>query len=187
MTLPELLAVKGQISLDDRRRIVQQAIVLLDQVYVHLPLKRAMHAVDPLQQLRLLQHRLTELTEDQLGPDIVFHAEVADIFTSLRDLHTHYVLPEPFQSHQAYLPFLVEECEVRGTRRFVVSKLASDSHFDRASFQPGVEITHWNGVPIRTSRRAERGAPEREQRAGPLRARPRRAHDPGSRPHVTTG
>jgi Peptidase family S41/Amidohydrolase family len=147
MELPNLLAIKGQMTLDDRRRIVHQAIVLLDQVYVHLPLKRAMHAVDPLQQLRLLQHRLTELTPDQLGPDIEFHAEVADIFTSLRDLHTHYVLPEPFQSHQAYLPFLVEECQVGGESRFVVSKLASD--FEHPNFRPGVEITHWSGVPIR--------------------------------------
>ena len=63
MTLPELLTVKGEVTLEDRRHIVQQAIVLLDQVYVHLPLKRAMHAVDPLQQLRLMQHRLTELTD----------------------------------------------------------------------------------------------------------------------------
>jgi cytosine/adenosine deaminase-related metal-dependent hydrolase/C-terminal processing protease CtpA/Prc len=149
MTLSELLTVKGDVTLEDRRHIVQQAIVLLDQVYVHLPLKRAMHAVDPLQQLRLMQHRLTELSEDQLGPDIEFHAEVAEIFTALRDLHTHYVLPEPFQSHEAYLPFLVEECAADGRTRFVVTKLATDATFERRSFQPGVEITHWNGVPIR--------------------------------------
>jgi Amidohydrolase family/Peptidase family S41 len=147
MDLPELRSITGQMTLDDRRKIVHQAIVLLDQVYVHLPLKRAMHAVDPLQRLRLLQHRLSELTPDQLGPDLEFHAEVTDIFTSLRDLHTHYVLPEPYQSHQAYLPFLVEECLVRGASRFVVSKLASD--FEHPTFQPGVEVTHWNGVPIR--------------------------------------
>jgi cytosine/adenosine deaminase-related metal-dependent hydrolase len=148
MELAELLAIRGEMTLEQRRQVVDQAIVLLDQVYVHLPLKRAMHAVDPLQGLRLLQHRLSELTEDQLGPDIEFHAEVTDIFTSLRDLHTHYVLPEPFQSHQAFLPFLVEQCFDGGRTRFIVSKLAT--HFEpEGKFEPGAEITHWNGVPIR--------------------------------------
>jgi cytosine/adenosine deaminase-related metal-dependent hydrolase len=146
--LAELLAIRGETTLEQRQRIVEQAIVLLDQVYVHLPLKRAMHAVDPLQRLRLLQHRLSELTDGQLGPDIEFHAELTSIFTSLRDLHTHYVLPEPFQSHQAFLPFLVEQCFDAGRTRFVVSKLAT--HFEPGGqFEPGVEITHWNGVPIR--------------------------------------
>jgi hypothetical protein len=37
--------------------MVEQAIKLLEGFYVHLPLKRAMHAVDPLQSLRLLQRR----------------------------------------------------------------------------------------------------------------------------------
>ena len=31
---------------------------MIEQLYVHLPLKRAMHAVDPLQRLRLLDRRL---------------------------------------------------------------------------------------------------------------------------------
>ena len=39
-----------------------------------------------------------------------FHEELIEIFTSLRDLHTHYVPPEPYRSHTVYLPFLVEAC-----------------------------------------------------------------------------
>jgi hypothetical protein len=38
--------------------IAEQAIVLLESFYVHLPLKRAIHAVDPLQRLRLFQRRI---------------------------------------------------------------------------------------------------------------------------------
>src|SRR5688572_33115882 len=56
--LPSFLAGAGLLTLADRRRIVQQALVLLEQNYVHLPLKKAMHAVEPLPRLRLLLHRL---------------------------------------------------------------------------------------------------------------------------------
>jgi len=57
---------------------------------VHLPFKRAMHAIDPLQRLRLLRHRLAQL------PDGAFHAELLRIFVSLGDLHTNYILPDRY-------------------------------------------------------------------------------------------
>src|SRR2546426_7604976 len=74
-----------------RRQIVDQAIMLLEGFYVHLPLKRAMYAVDPVRRLRLLRYRLPRLKNDRL-----FNAEMTDIFMSLRDLHTDYLLPVPF-------------------------------------------------------------------------------------------
>src|SRR6266576_2488082 len=49
---------KYKLSKRDRLRIVQQALLLLEMNYVHLPLKRAMHAIDPIQRLRLLKFRL---------------------------------------------------------------------------------------------------------------------------------
>ena len=70
--------------------IVEQAIKLLEEFYVHLPMKRAMHAVDPLQRLRLLQRRLPQLTSE-----IAFHHEMTEIFTSLRvacQLHSAHAL-----------------------------------------------------------------------------------------------
>ena len=151
LSLPDLLHRDGDLTLGDRRLIVDQAIVLLDQVYVHLPLKRARYAVDPLQRLRLLQHRLEEAeTVDALGPESEFHEELIDIFTTLRDLHTHYVPPEPYRSHTVYLPFLVEECTRDGRLQYLVSKVAQGSDLDR-SFAKGVEVTHWNGTPIRVA------------------------------------
>ena len=36
------------LSRKDRLRIVDQALLLLEMNYVHLPLKRAMHAIDPI-------------------------------------------------------------------------------------------------------------------------------------------
>src|SRR4051794_1937380 len=38
-------------SLDDMRITVQQAQMLFDELYAHLPLKEAMHAIKPVQRL----------------------------------------------------------------------------------------------------------------------------------------
>ena len=54
-----------------------------------------MHAVDPVQRLRLLQQRLDGYTER------AFHNEMILIFIGLRDLHTNYILPEPYRSRTA--------------------------------------------------------------------------------------
>jgi len=121
--------------------LVQQAIVLLEGFYAHLPLKRAMHAVDPLQRLRLLQHRL-----DQFESDFAFHAEMTDIFTSLRDLHTNYLLPAPFSNVGAVLPFRVEEFYNGEERKYLVAGVAEG--FSHPTFVPGVEVLYWSGIPI---------------------------------------
>ena len=48
------------------------------------------------------------LTEATRGPEVEFHRELADVFASVRDLHTNYLLPAPFGARTAFLPFLVE-------------------------------------------------------------------------------
>jgi cytosine/adenosine deaminase-related metal-dependent hydrolase len=156
LPLQQLLGRRGNLKLSDRRLIVGQAILLLEQAYVHLPIKRARYAVDPLQRLRLLEHELTDLRpHEHPGPESGFHEELIEIFTSLRDLHTHYVPPEPYRSHTVYLPFLIEECTRGGRLQYVVSKVAAGAGLD-PSFASGVEVTHWNGTPI--GRAIERNA-----------------------------
>lgn len=98
----------GALTLDERRLLVEQALVLLEQNYVHLPLKAAMHAVNPVQRLRLLWVRLERQTPETVDPEWLFHAELSEIFHSVRDLHTNYLLPSPFAGKVAFLPFLVE-------------------------------------------------------------------------------
>lgn len=154
--LKTFLRTWGELTVDERRTIVNQAQVLLEQNYVHLPLKRAMHAVDPVQRLRLLRHRLDETPEGDLPPEIEFHEELTRIFTSLRDLHTVYRLPSPFRQKTAWLPFMIEEFQEHGERKHMVSRvLGGRAVSDRVvpevgppSFEPGVEVLHWNGVPI---------------------------------------
>ncbi|MEI5101900.1 hypothetical protein RB200_29520 [Streptomyces sp. PmtG] len=137
-----LAAVEADpLPLADRHRLVAAARVLLEELYVHLPLKRAMHATDPLQRLRLLERRLAPLSELQ------FHAELTDVFRSLRDLHTVYQLPDPYRGHVATLGFLVERySDPDGTPHHIVSKI--DPSLVHAGLDVGAEIEAWNGVPI---------------------------------------
>ncbi|MGH8834823.1 MAG: amidohydrolase family protein [Actinomycetes bacterium] len=145
--LREFARTSGELSLEDRRTIVDQAMLVLQENYVHLPLKAAMYGVDPVQRMRVLRRRLDDQPPDKpLPPEASFHAEVTEIFNSVRDLHTGYRLPAPFNSRVAWLPFLVEECEERGRPMYLVSKVVANA--GPADFKPGVEITHWNGMTI---------------------------------------
>jgi len=122
--------------------------VLLERIYVHLPLKRAMHAIDPVQRLRLLKYHLEEEDEEDLPSELAFHNELTEIFTSTRDLHTNYLLPRPYRDKTAFLPFMVEEYyDEEGRPHYLVSKIVGQGWPE--SFRPGVELLYWNGVPIR--------------------------------------
>ncbi|MGP4111454.1 S41 family peptidase [Streptomyces sp. 4N509B] len=144
--LDTFLRRAGTLTLQDRRTLVDQALVLVEQNYVHLPLKAAMHAVNPVHRLRLLRRRLERQTERTMPREWMFHAELSEIFHSLRDLHTNYLLPEPFAGRIAFLPFLVESCAEGDRTRVLVTRVAEG--FTAPGFTPGVEITHWNGIPI---------------------------------------
>ena len=142
--------------------------MLLEDNYVHLPLKSAMHAVNPVQRLRLLRARLARQTDETMGPERVFHAELSAVFHSVRDLHTNYLLPAPFAGMIAYLPFQVERCVEDSTVKYIVTRLAAG--VGAATFRVGVEITA-------LERRADRAGGGGERR--PLRRQqPRRSAVP---------
>jgi hypothetical protein len=146
---------RARLSRQERLRIVEQALVLMEMNYVHLPMKRAIHAIDPIQQLKLLRFQLAEVN-GTLESTIDFHRRLLSIFGSTRDLHTLYLLPEPYRSGTAYLPFLVEQCFDRGAERFIVTRTAVpegappdvDENGREARFERGVEVLAWNGIPI---------------------------------------
>ena len=91
------------LTLRQRETVIDQAILMLEELYAHLPLKRALHATDPIQRLRLLRLRHQALDERE------FQSEMIDIFVGLRDLHTNYILPSAYHPKYAFLPFRVEE------------------------------------------------------------------------------
>src|ERR687894_2452228 len=144
--LHQFVATAGTPTHAERVVIVDQALALMEDNYVHLPLKAAMHAVNPVQRLRLLRARLGQQTEATMAPEREFHREMSSIFHSVRDLHTNYVLPTPFNGMVAYLPFQVERCVDGGAEKYIVSHMAEG--VSNPPFTRGVEVTHWNGVPI---------------------------------------
>jgi hypothetical protein len=144
--LHEFIKNAGTLTHAERLVIVGQALLMLEGNYVHLPLKSAMHAVNPVQRLRLLRARLQRQTDATMDPERIFHMEMSAIFHSVRDLHTNYLLPAPFAGQIAYLPFQVEKCADGGRTTYIVSRIAAG--LSAPGFQVGVEITHWNGMPI---------------------------------------
>ena len=144
--LHDFLATAGTLTHAERLTIVGQAILMLEGNYVHLPLKSAMHAVNPVQRLRLLRARLQRQTDDTMDAERSFHTELSSVFHSVRDLHTNYILPAPFNGQIAYLPFQVERCVQDGRRAYIVTRTAQG--LSAPPFGVGVEITHWNGMPI---------------------------------------
>ncbi|MCP5107905.1 MAG: hypothetical protein GY950_31240 [bacterium] len=147
---------------EDREKIIEQAITLLDGVYVHLTFKKTRHAVAPIQSLKNLRKDAVEPTKDEYGniaknekgeaklklDDRAFHSRMISIFTGLRDLHTHYVLPHPYKNKVAFLPFLIEDYYEGGQRKYMVSKVFSGTKDVAPGFKEGVDITHWNGIPM---------------------------------------
>jgi C-terminal processing protease CtpA/Prc len=133
-----------------RDQLIGQATEMLDQVYAHLPLKRALHANDPIQSLRLLRLRHASLSERE------FQSALMEIFLGLRDLHTNYILPTVYAQKYAFLPFRVEEFyELGGVLKegtdprlpkYIVSWVSPVNTV--ATLKERMVVTHWNGSPI---------------------------------------
>lgn len=161
--LASFLATAPTLDPGQQAIVVEQAIVLLSELYVHLLQKRARYAIDPVQRLRLLRQRLGELSAREV------HDELISTFASLHDRHTGYLAPQPFRDKVATLPFLVEHHR----DGYVVSKVTEWADVD-ATFVPGVVLTHWNGVPfsraVDVNAGRQRGANPDARRARGLQA-----------------
>jgi hypothetical protein len=149
---------EGRFGPPEMLDVAEHAQELLSRFYVHLPVKRTVHAANPEQRLSVVCAQLEDalvsghhpFTEEQ------FHYEMTAIFTSLRDRHTTYLLPHPYRTAVAFLPFLIEQCtDGSEKRRFIVSKtcgaFSEDPTFAvpvNPARDPIVEVTHWNGTRI---------------------------------------
>jgi len=126
---------------EEKEIIVDQAILVIDQFYAHLPFKRARYAAEPVQRLRLVRAQIDDLT------DLAFHDQMIRAFINLRDAHTFYGLPRPFRGSFAFLPFSMKSFyEAARNRRFVVSKVIPG--FEHPRFRVNAEIVTWNGLPV---------------------------------------
>ena len=131
-----------KLSREERETICDQAILVFEQFYAHLPFKRARYAADPIQRVRLLRAQIPNLTEQ------AFHETMIQLFTSLRDVHTLYGLPHPYSGSFSFLPFFVDSYVDKGQRRFVVTDILEGFNPDPGNFSHLCEITAWSGVPI---------------------------------------
>jgi hypothetical protein len=147
--LSDYRAAVTPLTPEQRNLLIEQATEMLDQVYAHLPLKRALHANDPIQSLRLLRLRNKGL--DERG----FQSALMEVFLGLRDLHTNYILPSQYAQKSAFLPFRVEEFYEPGgilkegdrqLLKYVVSWVSPVNTVE--TLKEGVVVTHWNGSPI---------------------------------------
>lgn len=144
--LPQFLDSAGTLTLDQRKLLVDQSLLLLEQNYVHLPLKVAMHAVNPLQRLRVMRARMERQTAETMEAEWLFHRQMSSIFHSVRDLHTNYLLPAPFAGKIAYLPFMIEKCSDDSGDHYLITRTITG--YTAPQFGAGAEVTHWNGTPI---------------------------------------
>ncbi|MCY1021347.1 S41 family peptidase [Pyxidicoccus sp. MSG2] len=127
-------------SRDEKLLLAQQWEVVLEQFYVHLPLKERMLGVRPVQQARLLQEDVGRYPDDHS-----FMEALLRLCTGLRDFHTMIDLPEPWSRLTAFLPFQLHEYfDDAGVAHYVVGALAPGTDLG-GDFVRGVEVTHWNG------------------------------------------
>ena len=128
-------------SYEERNYLVRQLINALQDYYVHLPIKRAAFAIDPIQELRLL---LDDRTANY--SQLSFFQQILKIIRKLRDRHTTITLPEPWKHIVAYLPIMVEKFYEQGKPIYIISKKLFG--YVNNDIIVGTRITHWNGIPI---------------------------------------
>jgi len=161
-TAPTLASFRADIpalTYAERQCLVESAIGLLQDYYVHLPQKLATHGMDPIARLRTLHRQLPAMPSDA-----GFHVALAEIFDGLADLHTNYILPAVLANAVAVLPFQLGEYW-DGTRMRVIVTAAALGYADAA---PGDEVVSWHGTPIL---RALELASERNAGANPAARR----------------
>jgi subtilisin family serine protease/C-terminal processing protease CtpA/Prc len=142
--------IEGTLTQQDRILIVSQAIEMLDNFYVHRPLKEAIHAVRPIQRLRVLLRRLQQSSDIPITEkeELTFHNTLTEIFNSVRDLHTNYQLPRPYRDYIAYLPFEVAHYHEGDQRCYLVTRVMPGYQFAHPDFKPGAQLMYWSGVAI---------------------------------------
>ena len=140
--LGELPSGVAVLNWGERLDIIDAWVQVLDGVYAHLPLKRALYGFDPIRALEHLRQQVTGLT------DLQFHRELTSLINRLRDAHTQYSGPHSIAGAVATLPFLVEEWGPADDRHYVVSKVSNSRLINDPHFKPGVTLKFWNGVPF---------------------------------------
>ena len=133
-------------SAADRRLILEQAMLIFDKIYPHMPFKTDLyHFTHPSDFLR----QNVESQVDNLS-ELDFHSWMIAAFSLVRDAHTLY--GTPFVDTVAFLPFQMRSYEeTNGGRRYFVTEMKDSEEgkgFGHGLFAPGAEIVAWGSEPI---------------------------------------
>ena len=129
-----------QLPAEQRASLVARAKLLLNTYYVRSPLLRNKESETD------LLARLDRLA-DEKRPDL-FHDGMLRVFSSLRDLHTTYLLPPPFRVYTAVLPFRVQAWyDQDGRVHFAVTEREEGKGLP-GKFINGAEVLTWDGDPV---------------------------------------
>jgi hypothetical protein len=133
---------------EEKRLILDQAVLLFDHLYPHLKFKQQLFGdfADPGENLAVTSSQL-----DTLG-EMDFHSHVSAAFGIVMDPHTWYGLPAPWRSAVAFLPFQLGFWTDRERNtHFVVTAVmnaAANGGLGHPFFRPGAEILRWNNNEI---------------------------------------
>jgi hypothetical protein len=149
-------AEQQKIASEEKRIILDQAVLLFDHLYPHLIFKKQLLGAftDPRENLAALYTQL-----DTLG-EMDFHSHVSVAFGMVMDPHTWYGLPAPWRGAVAFLPFqLGFWMDRERNTHFVVTAVmnaVTNGGLGHPFFRPGAEILRWNlqGVQSQLSRQA---------------------------------
>ena len=126
-------------SLVDRQALLDQAALMFDHLYPHMPFKAELYQLThPSDYLRAkVQPALESLSETD------FHAQMIAAFSLVRDAHSLYGLPSPYRGAVAFLPFEIRPYldSKLGWRFFVISVMAGFP-----ALSPGAEIVGWGDL-----------------------------------------
>lgn len=134
-------AIVQPLTWGERLDILDALALVLDGVYVHLPLKRSLYGLDVIRGIEHLRQQVPTLS------DLAFHRELTSLINRLRDAHTQYQGPWTGDDPVASLPFLVESYGPVDHPTYIVSKVDRSAIGD-PNFRKGVTIEYWNGIPF---------------------------------------
>jgi hypothetical protein len=135
-------------SLDDKKIVLDQAYLVLNEIFVHRDLKLTNFGteIDPLPMIKNLEGKVDSISDRD------FHKELAIIFTRQNDLHTTYAFPKPYACYRSFLPFSFKEViGLDGQKVIAVNKIIDTAEvvklFPDLNVKIGDILVSYNGKP----------------------------------------
>ena len=116
---PELIL--PHFSVAEKTALLDQVQLALGELFVHRDLKMRDFGpqTDPVPQISELRGELETIS------DLDFHSRIVDIHKALRDFHTSYSLPAPYQCYTSFLPFSLKRISAQDGREIIVVSAAN--------------------------------------------------------------